>query len=258
MPWKKSEALHGLSSRGPATKFDDPAKPHLHSGRAAVYNGVVFANVMNSTASFNETLSKSIGCVDGGSCDVLQPWQGRADVLEPQHQPAARPALETPGEGPFVVGRYAVNFVRGMQDILGHDTAADPSPGRSRRRRAASTTPPTISTTGTATPASSRRARPGARDMVETFLRPFEMCVRDGDVSSVMCSYNRVSGIPACADARLLSQTIRGEWQFHGYIVSDCEAVRVMVDNVTWLGYTAVKGSAAVLKAGLDLNCGES
>ncbi|XBI11103.1 hypothetical protein VPH35_138227 [Triticum aestivum] len=250
MPWKKSEALHGLSSRGPATKFDDPAKPHLHSGRAAVYNGVVFANVMNSTASFNETLSKSTGRVHAPSLHTytLLILYGTLDTnMHPQHQPAARPALETPGEGPFVVGRYAVNFVRGMQDILGHDTAADPSPGRSRRRRAASTTPPTISTTGTATPASSRRARPGARDMVETFLRPFEMCVRDGDVSSVMCSYNRVSGIPACADARLLSQTIRWEWQFHGYIVSDCEAVRVMVDNVTWLGYTAVKGSAAIV-----------
>lgn len=59
-----SEALHGLSSTGPATKFDDLTKPaSLHSGRAAVYNGTVFANVINSAASFNETLWKSIGQV---------------------------------------------------------------------------------------------------------------------------------------------------------------------------------------------------
>lgn len=52
--------------------------------------------------------------------------------------------------------------------------------------------------------------------MVETFLRPFEMCVKDGDVSSVMCSYNDIWGIPTCADARLLRGTIRGDWNLHG------------------------------------------
>lgn len=53
--------------------------------------------------------------------------------------------------------------------------------------------------------------------MVETFQRPFEMCVKDGDVSSVMCSFNNINGIPSCADARLLSGTIRGDWNLHGY-----------------------------------------
>lgn len=52
--------------------------------------------------------------------------------------------------------------------------------------------------------------------MVETFLLPFEMCVKEGDVSSVMCSYNRVNGIPACADPKLLSQTLRDDWKLHG------------------------------------------
>lgn len=53
--------------------------------------------------------------------------------------------------------------------------------------------------------------------MVETFLRPFEMCVKEGDASSIMCSYNRVNGIPTCADPKLLNQTVRGEWDLHGY-----------------------------------------
>ena len=56
------------------------------------------------------------------------------------------------------------------------------------------------------------------QDMVETFLRPFEMCVKDGDVSSVMCSYNRVNGIPTCADPILLKEIIREQWKFNGYI----------------------------------------
>jgi beta-D-xylosidase 4 len=92
--------------------------------------------------------------------------------------------------------------------------------------------------------------------MIETFERPFEMCVRDGDASCVMCSYNRINGVPACADARLLSETVRGEWQLHGYIVSDCDSVRVMVRDAKWLGYNGVEATAASMKAGLDLDCG--
>ncbi|KAF9603066.1 hypothetical protein IFM89_033791, partial [Coptis chinensis] len=37
------------------------------------------------------------------------------------------------------------------------------------------------------------------RDMIETLHYPFEMCVKEGDAASLMCSYNRVNGVPACA-----------------------------------------------------------
>ena len=43
------------------------------------------------------------------------------------------------------------------------------------------------------------------------------MCVQDGDVSSVMCSYNRVNGIPTCANHKFLKETVRQDWNLHGY-----------------------------------------
>ncbi|KAK1647689.1 hypothetical protein QYE76_065494 [Lolium multiflorum] len=259
-----SEALHGLSSTGPTTKFDDPKKPRLHSGRAAVFNGTVFANVINSAASFNETLWMSIGQAISTEARAmynlgksgLTYWSPNINVVR---DPRWGRALETPGEDPYVVGRYAVNFVRGMQDVPGHAGAGvDPM---SRPLKTAACCKHYAAYDVDDWYGHNRfkfDARVEERDMVETFQRPFEMCVRDGDVSSVMCSYNRVNGIPACADARLLSGTIRRDWGLHGYIVSDCDAVRVMALNATWLGYTAVEASAAVLKAGLDLDCGMS
>ncbi|KAF9589066.1 hypothetical protein IFM89_018328 [Coptis chinensis] len=42
------------------------------------------------------------------------------------------------------------------------------------------------------------------------------MCVKEGDATSLMCSYNRVNGVPACADPKLLNETIRGLWDLHG------------------------------------------
>jgi beta-D-xylosidase 4 len=44
-------------------------------------------------------------------------------------------------------------------------------------------------------------------DLVETYLPPFETCVRDAHVASIMCSYNMLNGVPACANPFLL-QTI--------------------------------------------------
>ncbi|KAI4996802.1 hypothetical protein ZWY2020_052144 [Hordeum vulgare] len=259
----EEKALHGLSSTGPTTKFDDPKKPRLHSGRAAVFNGTVFANVINSAASFNESLWKSIGQAISTEARAmynlgkggLTYWSPNINVVR---DPRWGRALETPGEDPYVVGRYAVNFVRGMQDIPGHEVASDPM---SRPLKTSACCKHYAAYDVDDWYGHTRfkfDARVEERDMVETFQRPFEMCVRHGDVSSVMCSYNRVNGIPACADARLLSGTIRRDWGLHGYIVSDCDAVRVMTDNATWLGYTAVESTAAALKAGLDLDCGES
>ncbi|KAL5981647.1 hypothetical protein ACLOJK_015710 [Asimina triloba] len=100
------------------------------------------------------------------------------------------------------------------------------------------------------------------QDMVETFLRSFEMCVREGDVSSVMCSYNRVDGIPTFADPKLLSQTITGDWGLHGYIFriqgkvreSDVEnALRNLYVAMTLVGY--FDGSPAYESLGKDGVC---
>ena len=55
------------------------------------------------------------------------------------------------------------------------------------------------------------------QDMVDTFDVPFRMCVKEGKVASVMCSYNQVNGIPTCADPNLLKKTVRGQWRLDGY-----------------------------------------
>lgn len=54
--------------------------------------------------------------------------------------------------------------------------------------------------------------------MDDTFQPPFKSCVIDGNVASVMCSYNQVNGKPTCGDPDLLQGVIRGEWKLNGYI----------------------------------------
>jgi beta-glucosidase len=57
----------------------------------------------------------------------------------------------------------------------------------------------------------------------EVYLRPFEYAVNAG-VSSLMCSYNMLNGLPACGNATLLTQILRNELGFTGFVTSDWAA----------------------------------
>lgn len=94
------------------------------------------------------------------------------------------------------------------------------------------------------------------QDQADTYFPAFENCVKRGHVSSIMCSYNAVNGVPSCADKGLLTDLVRGQWKFDGYITSDCEAV---ADVIYRHHYTQSpeRTCFTTLDAGMDLNCGK-
>ena len=107
-----------------------------------------------------------------------------------------------------------------------------------------------------------------AEDWEETYTPVFEHCITHGKASGAMCSYNAnlvaglkghhtagAKGVPSCADPSLLRGGLLAQWQFDGYVTSDCEAVAdVMLSH----GFTNTTGAtvAAVLRAGMDSECG--
>lgn len=76
-----------------------------------------------------------------------------------------------------------------------------------------------------------------ARTLQEVELPGFEAAVRAG-VGAVMCAYNKVNGRPACESSALLTDILRGQWGFTGFVVSD---------------YGATHSAAPSLKAGLEM-----
>lgn len=75
------------------------------------------------------------------------------------------------------------------------------------------------------------------RVLHEIYLLPFEMAVKDGPVGSVMCSYNSVGGSYMCENRHILTDVLRGQWAFKGYVQSD---------------FFAVHSAAPALLAGMD------
>ncbi|WP_223690709.1 glycoside hydrolase family 3 protein [Leifsonia poae] len=72
-----------------------------------------------------------------------------------------------------------------------------------------------------------------ARALREIYLRPFERIVTNAQPWTVMCSYNRISGILASQNEWLLTDVLRGDWGFDGIVMSDWGAVADRVAAVT-------------------------
>lgn len=64
------------------------------------------------------------------------------------------------------------------------------------------------------------------RVLHQLYLLPFEMTVKEADVASLMCSYNFVNGVQVCEDPYLLTEVLREQWGFEGYVQSDFFAVQ--------------------------------
>ncbi len=76
------------------------------------------------------------------------------------------------------------------------------------------------------------------RTLRELYLRPFERTVKEANAWGIMSSYNKVAGEHAAQNRRLLTEILRDEWGFDGFVVSD------------WYG---VHDAASAANAGLDL-----
>ncbi|XXG50487.1 hypothetical protein AAC387_Pa02g4488 [Persea americana] len=246
-----SEALHGVSTSGPGTFFN-----------GTVPAATSFPTPLSLTASFNESLWRTLGQVTSTEARAMHNegqagltfWSPNINVVR---DPRWGRAMETPGEDTFVIGRYAVNYVRGLQDVEGHEYSGDLNYRPLKVSACCKHYAAYDLENWEGVDRFHFDAKVTAQDMIETFLPPFETCVKEGDVSSVMCSFNQINGIPICADTRLLSDTIKGDWNLHGYIVSDCDSAEVIHDAQKWLGDTQEETVARVLRAGMDLDCGD-
>jgi len=72
-----------------------------------------------------------------------------------------------------------------------------------------------------------------------------------------MGAYNRTNGEPCCASPTLLEQILRGEWDFGGHVTSDCGAIRDIWEHHR-VASSPEEAAAMAVKAGCDLNCGET
>ena len=86
--------------------------------------------------------------------------------------------------------------------------------------------------------------------MYNEYFPPFEAAIEAG-VGSVMASFNEVDGIPATANKWLMSDVLRGQWGFNGFVVTDYTGISEMTDHGIGDLQTV---SARAINAGVDMD----
>ncbi|MEO6996150.1 MAG: glycoside hydrolase family 3 C-terminal domain-containing protein, partial [Lacunisphaera sp.] len=234
-----NEALHGVANNGFATVFPEPV------GAAASWNPELFhreGNVIGieGRAKFNDYANSHHG--DSKWWAGLTYWTPNINIFR---DPRWGRGQETYGEDPYLTSEIGIEFVKGIQGddpnymlamACAKHYAVHSGPEHDRHRFDAVVTD---------------------RDLFDTYLPQFERVVREGKVAGVMSAYNAIDGVPASANAFLLTDLLRKQWGFEGYVVSDCDAIHdIYGEKQHHYVKTAEEAAAAAVKAGCNLCCG--
>ncbi|CAF1031111.1 unnamed protein product [Rotaria sordida] len=153
---------------------------------------------------------------------------------------------ETPGEDPFLTSQYVYALVNGLQ--RGEDDRYLKLAANCKHFDAYDLE------NWNGTDRFHFDARVSDQDLVETYLPPFETCIRDARVASIMCSFNAINGVPSCANQFLLETIARESYHLNGFVVGDCGAVSRIMDAHHYTS-TVEDTVAVALHAGTDLDC---
>jgi beta-glucosidase len=232
-----NEALHGVARSGTATVFPQAI------GLAATWDDSLIYRM--ATVIADEARAKHHEYVRTGNRRRYQGLTFWSPNINLFRDPRWGRGQETYGEDPFLTGRLAVQFIRGLQGddpkylktvatVKHYAVHSGPEPDRHHFDAVVS-----------------------ERDLRESYLPHFETGIREGGAYSLMCAYNRVDGKAACGSDVLLRDILRGEWGFRGYVVSDCGAIDDIYLRHRILP-TAAAAAALGVKSGTDLECGRT
>ncbi|XP_035825801.1 beta-xylosidase/alpha-L-arabinofuranosidase 1 [Aplysia californica] len=229
-----TECLAGDVKAGSATAFPQPI------GMASTFSPGLVQRVAEAIgvevrAKFNDFNARRIyGDHKGASCF--------SPVINIMRDPRWGRNQETFGEDPFLSGELAASFVQGLQGD--HPRYIRANAGCKHFDVYAG--PENIPVSRM-----SFNAIVSDRDWKTTFLPAFRRCVTAGTYS-LMCSYNSINGVPSCANKELLTNILRNQWGFKGYVVSDDSALENIVTDHKYKP-DFVSAAGAAVSAGVNL-----
>ncbi|MDE2163853.1 MAG: glycoside hydrolase family 3 C-terminal domain-containing protein [Alphaproteobacteria bacterium] len=239
-----SEALHGVARNGVATVFPEPI------GLGATFDPALVHSMAVDIST--EARVKYEMAIAAGRHDIYQGldfWSPNINIFR---DPRWGRGQETYGEDPYLTGRMGYAFVTGMQ-------------GDNPKYYRTIATPKHFAVHSGPEPTRHEAdVKVSKHDEEDTYLPAFREAIVDAKADSIMCAYNAINGQPACANDFLLTDTLRGAWDFKGYMVSDCDAIADIDGGLSMFttgGHHYVKtlaeAAAVSMKHGVDNDCAD-
>ena len=189
-------------------------------------------------ATWNKELIARIGEVEAKEAVALGYTNIYSPILDIAQDPRWGRCVETYGEDPYLVGELGKQMITSLQK---HNLVATPKHfavysipvgGRDGKTR----TDPHVA----------------PREMRTLYIEPFRMAFQEAGALGVMSSYNDYDGEPITGSYHFLTEILRQEWGFKGYVVSDSEAVE-FISNKHKVADTYEDGIAQAVNAGLNI-----
>ncbi|MFM9695049.1 beta-xylosidase/alpha-l-arabinosidase [Streptomyces europaeiscabiei] len=219
-----------------STRLGIPAIAHEEclTGFTA-HRASVFPTPLAWAAAFNPGLVERMANAIGTSMRRVGVHQGLSPVLDVVRDYRWGRVEETLGEDPYLVATSGAAYVRGLESA-GIVATLKHFAGYSASRAARNHAPVSM----------------GPREFADVILPPFETAIREGGARSVMNSYADVDGVPAGADAGLLTRLLREDWGFEGTVVSDYWSV-AFLRTMHRIAADYGEAGARALTAGIDV-----
>ncbi|XP_067674571.1 uncharacterized protein [Haliotis asinina] len=228
------ECLRGDAMAGNATSFPQAL------GLAATFNRDIIYQVSTATAA--EVRAKNNDFKKQGIFHDHTGLGCFSPVINIMRHPLWGRNQETYGEDPYLTGKLAAWYVQGLQGSHPRYLAT----AATCKHFAAYDGPEDLPVSR-----ESFDAKVSEFDLRTTFLPQFKSCLKAG-ASGVMVGVNSVNGIPACLNKYLLTDVLRTEWDFPGYVVSDAGALEFSIQFHHYLP-NYIDTAAAGVNAGLNL-----
>lgn len=189
-------------------------------------------------ATWNKKLIARIGEVEAKEAVALGYTNIYSPILDIAQDPRWGRCVETYGEDPYLVGELGKQMITSLQK---YNLVATPKHfavysipigGRDGKTR----TDPHVA----------------PREMRTLYIEPFRMAFQEAGALGVMSSYNDYDGEPITGSYHFLTEILRQEWGFKGYVVSDSEAVE-FISNKHKVADTYEDGIAQAVNAGLNI-----
>ena len=200
-----SDGPHGLR------KQDDKAD---HLGINDSIRAVCFPAACATASSFDRALVRRIGEAIGDQCQHERVAVNLGPAVNIKRSPLCGRNFEYMSEDPYLTGEMAASIIQGVQSRNVGTSLKHFAANNQEHRRMSSS------------------SEIDERTLREIYLAGFETAVKKAKPWTVMCSYNRINGVHSDVNRWLLTDVLRGEWGFDGYVVSDWGAVTDRVQGV--------------------------